>query len=689
MAIIQSTRHVQILVTSREALQVRGEVLLALSPLPVPAPASSLSVEEALTLPVVRLFCDRAQAVAPTFQLTAPELPAVLDLCRRLDGVPLAIELTAAGIRIMSPTNLVARLDRGLDGVLHQGRDRPSRHQTLRQTITWSYDLLTPAEQRLFAHLAVFEGGWTVEAAEAVCADPTLPASHILTLLDAVVMKNLVQRMPVEDGEEPRFQMLTTIRTYAEECLERQPERARIQQQHLQYYAALTDSQRGHYVGAAQITHLNCLEAEQHNHRAALTWAVTTGAGTTGLTLANALAFFWSARGDLDEAQTWFALLLALPDAPPHRRMEALAHSAYLALLQGDAVVRRAAGAASLAIAQTLEDEEGLAHAWQVLTWDFFAQDPALAIHHLQAAHAIWEQRENHAECAITLGILGAVYAALNEYRAATQAYTSSLQQWEFLDDSWGRSDMLIQLGTLALQHGDTERAAALLMTGLTQKRVLRHHEGMAEALLMLSRVAWWQGEQTDAAAHESLRIYRMLGHRRGISRALAVLSDLAIEAGHDLQAQGYLDESSALQAAMEYAPAIMLGTLRHAVLLLWRGQLTAAVACLTSLDAEHTTPGIRCCWVETIALLAYRDAQFPAAARLWGWADQVRRSHELGVAMGPWRMQPAYRHTMDQHLGAEVVATTWAAGGSAPADALIGEAYRVLRTIEAPAADG
>jgi predicted ATPase/class 3 adenylate cyclase len=262
MALIQSTRHVQILVTSREPLQVRGEVLLVLSPFPVPAATPSLSVEEALTLPVVRLFCDRAQAVVPTFQLTSTELPAVLDLCRRLDGVPLAIELTAAGIRIMSPTNLVAHLDRGLDGVLRQGRDRPSRHQTLRQTIAWSYDLLTLAEQRLFAHLAVFEGGWTVEAAEAVCADPTLPAPHILTLLDAVVMKSLVQRMPIEDGEEPRFQMLTTIRTYAEECLERQPERARIHQQHLQYYAALTDSQRGHYVGATQITHLNCLEAE-------------------------------------------------------------------------------------------------------------------------------------------------------------------------------------------------------------------------------------------------------------------------------------------------------------------------------------------------------------------------------------------------------------------------------------------
>jgi hypothetical protein len=330
-----------------------------------------------------------------------------------------------------------------------------------------------------------------------------------------------------------------------------------------------------------------------------------------------------------------------------------------------------------------------MAHAWQVLTWDFFAQDPALAIHHLQAAHAIWEQRESHAQCAITLGILGYVYAALNEYRAATQAYTSSLQQWDSLNDGWGRSDMLIQLGTLALQHGDTERAAALLMTGLTQKRALRHHEGMAEALLILSRLAWWQGDRADAAAHESLRIYRMLGHRRGISRALGVLSDLASEAGHDRQAQIYLDESSALQAAMEYTPAIMFGALRHAVLLMWRGQLSAAVACLMSLDVAHALPGIRCCWVETIALLAYREAQFPAAARLWGWADQVRRSHELGVAMGPWRMHPSYRHTMDQHLGAGVVATTWAAGGSAPADALIGEAYRVLRTIEAQAADG
>ena len=324
--------QLKLLTTSRAALQVQFEHRFNVGPLAMP-PGDVASQEDVATSPAIHLFVDRARAIRSDFMLDPSNSAAIVAICRRLDGIPLAIELAAARIGLLSPTALLRRLERRLPLLTRGAVDLPARQQTLRQTLAWSYDLLGPGEQVLYRRLAVFSGGWTLEAAETVCADVALPSSEVLDRLQVLLDSSLAHLLPVGQ-DEPRFALLETVREYALERLEAVGEVADIERRHLAWCLALAESVLPLEPSGEQMVRL---VQEQTNLRAALRWSIDAGEVEMALRLGVALYPLWYTRGLYTEGRAWLAELLALPGAaaPTAVRAKALAWAGHLASVQG------------------------------------------------------------------------------------------------------------------------------------------------------------------------------------------------------------------------------------------------------------------------------------------------------------------------------------------------------------------
>jgi predicted ATPase/DNA-binding XRE family transcriptional regulator len=308
-----------VLATSREPLRLRWEREFPLSPLPVPDRDQPTSTTTLATQPAVALLIERAQAAQPAFALTEANAAAIADLCRRLDGLPLALELAAARLKILTPAALLARLGRRLDLLTTAVRDAPERHQTLRTAIGWSYDLLTPDEQRLFACLAVFVGGCTPEAVAAVCqrGEPTDTAPlDLLDRLASLVDKNLLQAVAGPE-DEPRFRMLETVAEYARDVLRSGGEETAVRSAHAGYVVAMVEVIEPRLWGPEQVTWIARLAVEQDNVSAALRWVLDRSDYAAVGQLLRRLHFFWWMHGQMIEARRWSAELLAHGDAVP------------------------------------------------------------------------------------------------------------------------------------------------------------------------------------------------------------------------------------------------------------------------------------------------------------------------------------------------------------------------------------
>jgi predicted ATPase/class 3 adenylate cyclase len=326
-ALLATSPAVKALVTSRVALHVRGEHEYLVPPLALPASQRLPAPERLTDYAAMALFVQRAQEIRPDFELSPETAPAVAEICRRLDGLPLAIELAAARIKVLPPPALLQRLERRLPLLSGGARDLPERQQTMRNTLAWSYDLLQPAEQRLFRRFAVFVGGWTLEAAEAVCvvsegAEPLRPylVPDPLDALGTLAEQSLIQ----EEGGEPRFGMLQVIREYALERLEAGSDDGReaneavaLRQAHAGYYLGLAEHAEPELQGPAQSAWLDRLERDHDNFRAALAWTLEEGGAGDLARLALALWPFWHARLYLREGQRWLEQVLALADCTP------------------------------------------------------------------------------------------------------------------------------------------------------------------------------------------------------------------------------------------------------------------------------------------------------------------------------------------------------------------------------------
>ena len=572
-----------VLVTSRAALRLRAEQEYTVAPLAVPASAAQVSTQDWLDYAAVDLFTRRARAVKPGFELTETDAPVVAAICRRLDGLPLAIELAAARSKVLSPRALYARLAGGDEGgvVLSRpsgsslqlltggARDLPARQQTLRATIAWSYDLLSSEEQALFRRLAVFVDGCTLDAAEAVCAPPVDPGARsgehvsrpysdhcpppVLDRLASLVDKSLLRQ---EDGRggadptgEPRFLMLQTVLEYARERLEASDDLEAVRRRHAAYFLALAEQAEPQLYRSEQRAWHERLDTEHNNLRAALWWSVVGGDATCGLRLGGALWRFWWVRGYLSEGRRWLDELLRTTAATTHgaARGRALHGAAWLADGQGDITQARALAEQSLSLFREADDKGGIAHALNLLaiiTADQGQYEHAVA--HAQESLALFQAIGHKPGAGSALNELGIIAAEQGDYARATALYEQSLALRQEAGDIRGMAASQTNLARLAREQGHFARATALYERGVALFRELGGKSDLAAALNNLGEMARLLGDYARAAAlsGESVALRRTLGDKMGLGWALADLAHVARHQGDDTRALALYEEA-------------------------------------------------------------------------------------------------------------------------------------------------
>ncbi len=525
--LLAAAPQLKVLVTSRAVLHLYGEHAWVVPPLTLPDPQQLPPVEELRDYEAIRLFTERATALRPDFRLTAENAPLVAEICARLEGLPLATELAAAGIQVLPPQGLLARLTHRLDPPVIGPQDRPARQQTLRNAIGWSYDLLDDQERRLFRRLAPFTGGCTVEAAEAICRLDGETDMTVWPALVGLVHMSLLRQEEV--AGEPRFWMLETIRDYATERLTAAGEADRIHAAHLRYYTTLAETAGSHLRGPAQLVWLERLEAEHDNCRAALHGAVAQETAEPALQLSSALWWFWRLHGYWDEGRTWLEAALARATSTDcsAARAEALCGAGDLARLQGDYATADSRLRGSIACREQGGAACGLIYARTFLGEALRCQgDLAAAGEETAAAVAVGRAAGEPHSLALALNCLGLVHKERGDYAAAYRLFAESLALFEQSGDRWGQELALGNQGAIAVQQGDYPAARILFEAALAFDRRLGNKYGSAWALRQLGEVAQRQAQANQAAAflRESLALSRELGHAALAADCLSAL---------------------------------------------------------------------------------------------------------------------------------------------------------------------
>jgi predicted ATPase/class 3 adenylate cyclase len=537
-SLLAGTPNASVLVTSREPLQLEAEQRYPVEPMPIDDAAV--------------LFTERARLVAPGFQPTA----AVEEICRRLDGLPLAVELAAARVALLDPDELLARLERRLPVLTSRSRDAPARQRTLRATIEWSYELLEPGEPQLFRRLAVFRGSFSLEAAEAVCdAD--------LDTLESLVAKNLLRRWG-----NGRLGMLDTIREYALERLDESHEAEDIRRRHAEYFlSVLRDANLNAGVSfdvRKPLRHDVAL-AEQDNLRAALTWAIRSGSVTLGLELATAADWFWTME-DANEGTRWFQSLLDHPEAEtvaPHLHADALrSYGAYLYLC-GDLKRGERAVEQSLAIYDRVEDEYGRAVMLHRLgIFAMMRGDLERARELVEEAHALHARKQEPVTRAFRLGemtgTLGAIARDAGDAERAYALISESAAAARQAGVVWWEGGMLAELAALALNADRLDEAEARARESLAIAESLRDRPGRVFGVGLLAWVAAARGEAERAgplwgAIEDEVALAPLGGWRRHRDTCEARMRELAGPEFEQSRAEGRaltLDEAAALALA-------------------------------------------------------------------------------------------------------------------------------------------
>ena len=500
--LLLSCPRLKILVTSRERLRLAGEQVYQVPPFALPASPESTLVGADVpatwrTSEAVRLFVERARGVRPSFMLTPDNAPAVAEVCRRLDGVPLAIELAAARVGVLPPRVLLKHLEPRLPLLTGGPRDAPTRQRTLRDTLAWSQDLLSEPERRLFRRLSVFVGGCTLDAVSAVCGPLGDAEIDVLTLIASLVDKSLLRSDDAADG--PRFSMLETVREYASEQLETCGEARDIRRRHTAYYLALAERARPEQHGPAAAAWFDRLEAEHGNLRAALDWceadaidepARDGAAGTGGIDVATriveAVAWFWMVRGHLREGRERQGRLLArTPDGTP-ARARALLVSSVMARFGGDYAQALAFGREGLALWEVVGGryDVAVAHA-RLGDAHGLRGEYDQARHHLEQAADIFRAlgRESGLEHPVMLTLAQAAWVA-EDMEYAEQLYEQSVTAGRAAGDAHSVQVSLRYLGLLAYRRGDPARAMQL------QREVLRLVLELGDRTCMMSGLA-------------------------------------------------------------------------------------------------------------------------------------------------------------------------------------------------------
>ncbi len=501
--------RLKVLITSRSVLKLSAEHDVVVPPLALPdRQTTAMSVFESAA---VRLFVERAQAVGQDIAATEHEMNVAAEICRRLDGLPLAIELAAARLRLLTPQALLTRLDHRLELLKSGPGNLPERQKTLRNAISWSHDLLDAGEQALFRRLSVFAGGWSLDAAEAVAEMADLPDS-VLDILSALVDHNLVQRIEDVNGE-PRFTMLETVREYALERLEVSGELSDARQRHADHFTGLAEKAEPQLTSAQRKPWLAQLQAEHNNLRAALSWLIRERADAAGaLRLAGALPWMWYFGGHFSEGRRWLNEALALSGASEHVRVEAKVWSgaARLATYAGD-------------VKQGIEFARRSVELWR----------PAKDVRGL--AFALFHQ---------------AIPLAIQQQPAARDLMKESLECFQRLDDLWGVALATSYLGVvLELTRSDEETTKRVLSEGRARFLVLGDKWGVSTSARYLATIALRNGNYKEARelTEEVLNIDRDLGDDYRSSRSLHKLAEIALVQGAPVEAIRHLKAGLAI----------------------------------------------------------------------------------------------------------------------------------------------
>ncbi len=517
----------KVVVTSQAPLHIYGEHEFPVPPLALPDPKSIPPLEVLSRLPAIALFVARAQAVKHEFALTKENAPAVAAICSRLDGLPLAIELAAARIKLLSPSAMLTRLESRLNLLTGGARDLPTRQQTLRNTVDWSYRLLNGAEQTLFRRLSVFTGGCTLEGVEAVCDTKGDLGLDVLDGMASMVDKSLAQQVEQVD-KETRFFMLSTIREYALERLADSDDESATRRAHAAYYLVLAEE--GAEDMAAHPEWLDRFEVEHENFRLAIDHLIKTGDADWGLRIGAALFRFWETREHLAEGRDAIARLLGLEGtaARPKLRARLLFAGAVLTAAQGDYGSAFPLFEESLETCVQLNDNRGVAVALNALAVN--ARDRgehAAASSLFERCVAIWKDLGDPANIARALSNLASVMKLQGEYERASSLYDECLTMFRQIGDGAGVAWTLNYLGDVAREKADFVAARSFCEQSLSEFRQLRDSWGIASALSDLAGLSCDQGNNAEARRlyGESIKLFQELGHKRGIARALECLA--------------------------------------------------------------------------------------------------------------------------------------------------------------------
>lgn len=541
--LLQACAELAIVATSQEALAIAGERPWVVPPLAVPE-VGAADLRSVASSPAVALFCQRAAAIRPDFKLTARTAPAVAELCRRLDGMPLAIELAAAQTAVLTPSEITARLDDRFALLSGGTPEMPARHQTLRQALDWSHDLLADDELTLLRRLSVFSGGWSLEAAEMVCAGEPIEAESVLHLLAALVAKSLV--VADTSGDEARYSLLESIRHYAAERLHEAGEREDRCARHVRWCAALAERAEEELTGTDQQFWLDRLTVEQDNLRSALNCALLVGDGHLALRLAGAQGLYWWAQGRAAEGDRWLSAALAIGrDEPPALRAKALWSAGLTAevLAEPTAVARLEE---CLALFRDLDDRRGCARALLLLGAEHGRGKPL-------AGSGLLDQAERLAReigdwwcvtCALAQRATQHLWAG--DVAAARTLLEESAAIAAHRGDKRGLQVALVLLGQVEVHVGDYRRAHALLNEGERLGGELHDLHGSASALVGLAEVTAGQGdhERASVLAQEALQLAREAAEPSLVTAVLATLGSLAHRNGDAAKARKCFEEA-------------------------------------------------------------------------------------------------------------------------------------------------
>jgi len=584
-SLLTSCEGLSILATSREALRVSAEIPYRVPSLEIPKPDIEFPIDELSITESVRLFTERAAVASPGFAISPQNVLVVAQICRRLDGIPLAIELAAGRANLLAVEQILERLDDRFNLLTGGFRTALPRHQTLRAMIEWSYNMLLEQERLLFRRLAVFAGGWTLEAAESVCKGGSVKNEEVLNLLGQLINKSLV--IAEQTGHESRYHMLETIRQYAREKLLEAGGIEVVRNKHLVYFVKLAEQAEPELYRSNQVFWLNKLEDELDNIRMALEWALTTDA-KSGLRLMVSQRFFWDMRGDTEQVGGWLAQLLEHYNDPDSLRVQALA--LYGGVLQGRG---------NLTESQKIINQS------------------------LEVSRAISDKAGE----ALSLWFLGTAISFQGNFREGLQIVEQSLTLFQSLGDKLGQA---LAMGWLSQRLNDLKRSKFFVSESLRLYRELGHLLGIAECLRELALRMIWEGEFSLSVPllEEAHTIYRQLGNKTGEAEVLGCHGTLAYWKGDYQQAYAYHKKSIELNESLANDYLASWAGVNMAYALLRQGGISKAAEIFQFwLQRSYQSKDIDLViyTLEGLASLYVNQAQFERATRLFAWTNMMR----------------------------------------------------------------